>query len=264
MVKRKPQFPPSRGDEQTTCTSEMSDSDDTQGEDYHTGPSETDIAITSELSDTEHDTTVIPDPREVHILPSYSGTKTRELAPKAPRRSARLLKKRQTDRHSEAEIPISEPSVESKGDSTGIYGFLKGAFQDMTSQLVNAIQTAFKGNAVPVTPEPKMSRQKMKPETMRKKSIPPSPPQESSDTELTDLSSDNSDSDVESVSTCRVTKSKSRDYSHNVKLPSYTGKEKWEVWYSRFEAVAELKGWISHEKLQEILPCRVKQVISIA
>jgi hypothetical protein len=37
-------------------------------------------------------------------------------------------------------------------------------------------------------------------------------------------------------------------------LPAFTGIEKWEVWYHRFEAVAELKGWDETDKLQELLP----------
>jgi hypothetical protein len=37
-------------------------------------------------------------------------------------------------------------------------------------------------------------------------------------------------------------------------LPAFTGIEKWEAWYHRFEAVAELKGWDENDKLQELLP----------
>jgi hypothetical protein len=39
-----------------------------------------------------------------------------------------------------------------------------------------------------------------------------------------------------------------------MKLPPYTGQEKWEVLHNRFEAVADLKGWNKHDKLQELLP----------
>jgi hypothetical protein len=34
-----------------------------------------------------------------------------------------------------------------------------------------------------------------------------------------------------------------------MKLPPYTGQEKWEVWHNRFEAVAVLWGWNKHDKL---------------
>jgi hypothetical protein len=39
-----------------------------------------------------------------------------------------------------------------------------------------------------------------------------------------------------------------------MKLPPYTGQEKWEVWHNRFEAVTDLRGWNKHDKLQELLP----------
>jgi hypothetical protein len=34
----------------------------------------------------------------------------------------------------------------------------------------------------------------------------------------------------------------------------FTGKEKWEVWINRFEAVARLQDWNNKGKLQELLP----------
>lgn len=37
-------------------------------------------------------------------------------------------------------------------------------------------------------------------------------------------------------------------------MPAFTGVEKWEVWYHRFEAVAELKSWDENEKRHELLP----------
>ena len=39
-----------------------------------------------------------------------------------------------------------------------------------------------------------------------------------------------------------------------VKLPAYTGKEKWEVWLNRFESTAKLKQWDDHDKLEALLP----------
>ncbi|XP_071144097.1 uncharacterized protein [Mytilus edulis] len=61
------------------------------------------------------------------------------------------------------------------------------------------------------------------------------------------------DSDC-SVSTDKITQSKQKSSSHNVKLPSFTGQEKWEVWFNRFEAVAKLKSWNEEDRLQELLP----------
>jgi hypothetical protein len=39
-----------------------------------------------------------------------------------------------------------------------------------------------------------------------------------------------------------------------MKLPPYTGQEKWEVWHNRFESIADLRGWNKHDKLYELLP----------
>ena len=38
------------------------------------------------------------------------------------------------------------------------------------------------------------------------------------------------------------------------KLPPYTGKETWEVWYNRFHEVALISHWSDQEKLAELLP----------
>ncbi|CAC5382708.1 unnamed protein product [Mytilus coruscus] len=38
------------------------------------------------------------------------------------------------------------------------------------------------------------------------------------------------------------------------RLPIFTGKEKWKVWFNRFEAVANLCNWSKKEKLAELLP----------
>ncbi|CAC5416354.1 unnamed protein product [Mytilus coruscus] len=62
------------------------------------------------------------------------------------------------------------------------------------------------------------------------------------------------DSDC-SVPTNLITQSKQKSRSgHNVKLPSFTGQEKWEVWFNRFEAVEKLKSWNEEDRLQELLP----------
>lgn len=40
----------------------------------------------------------------------------------------------------------------------------------------------------------------------------------------------------------------------NTKLPAFTGKETWVIWFNRFREVADLKGWNNREKLGELLP----------
>ena len=53
------------------------------------------------------------------------------------------------------------------------------------------------------------------------------------------------------VSGVAVRNSRRRHSQKNCKLPPFNGKEKWEVWFNRFEAVASRRGWSSEEKLDE-------------
>lgn len=46
----------------------------------------------------------------------------------------------------------------------------------------------------------------------------------------------------------------SRNRFSNAKLPPYSGKEKWEVWYNRFKEVARLRSWNDDQRLDELLP----------
>ncbi|VDI01425.1 Hypothetical predicted protein [Mytilus galloprovincialis] len=72
---------------------------------------------------------------------------------------------------------------------------------------------------------------------------------------ISSSSSSSSDSDSESSGdedrSPRVSKSKQQNSN---RLPIFTGKEKWKVWFNRFEAVAHLFGWSKKEKLVELLP----------
>lgn len=45
-----------------------------------------------------------------------------------------------------------------------------------------------------------------------------------------------------------------RGNKHYPKLPPFTGKESWNVWFNRFENVAKRQRWTLDEKLDEILP----------
>jgi hypothetical protein len=47
-----------------------------------------------------------------------------------------------------------DSNVGSKGDSTGIYGMLKGAMQEMITQVISAIQAAVPGNFSTVGSKP--------------------------------------------------------------------------------------------------------------
>ena len=43
-------------------------------------------------------------------------------------------------------------------------------------------------------------------------------------------------------------------HSRNVRLPPFTGKEPWKVYFNRFEDVVRLEGWSETTKLRELLP----------
>ena len=63
-------------------------------------------------------------------------------------------------------------------------------------------------------------------------------------------SQESSDEDDQSVRSSRsVTRSQ-----YSPKLPPFSGKEKWEVWFARFSDVARLHGWGERRCLQELLP----------
>ena len=49
---------------------------------------------------------------------------------------------------------------------------------------------------------------------------------------------------------------RARDYEprHGVKLPLFTGKESWKVWYNRFQDVAAPRKWDRETQLDELLP----------
>ena len=54
-------------------------------------------------------------------------------------------------------------------------------------------------------------------------------------------SSSDDDSDVSSSSDDEYAKKKNSNTGS--RLPVFTGKEKWKIWFNRFEAVAEIQGW---------------------
>jgi hypothetical protein len=133
---------------------------------------------------------------------------------------------------------------------------LKGAMQDMKSEVVSAIHAAVQGNFPQWVRSKPIRQHELRNRGLgriQRKSL--SLESESNDSEHPNEISD--ESDIDSVVTSQVTHSRSQrsaDHHHSMKLPPYTGQEKWEVWHNRFEAVADLKGWNKHDKLQELLP----------
>ena len=66
-------------------------------------------------------------------------------------------------------------------------------------------------------------------------------------------SSDDSD-DRESLHSNISSRRSVRTRQANVKLPPFTGKEPWNVWFNRFSEVATRQGWSTDDKLDELLP----------
>ena len=122
----------------------------------------------------------------------------------------------------------------------------KSTFQEMTIQVVVAIQTAFRGMKGH-TPEkermdtPPEQRENAKPcqDIKRAERREPSKSRSNSYNESFSSSEDTTeDSDLESLATSQIVRPKQRKSNHTAiaKLAAFTGKEKWEVWINRFEA----------------------------
>ena len=65
-------------------------------------------------------------------------------------------------------------------------------------------------------------------------------------------SGEETESDAESHSSISTEIRRTRDRS--IKLPPFTGKEPWKVWFNRFNDVAARQKWSNEEKLDELLP----------
>jgi hypothetical protein len=141
---------------------------------------------------------------------------------------------------------------------------MKSAFQEMTTQVVVAIQTAFRGTKGHTQEKERMDtppeqRENVKPsqDIKRAKRREPSKSRSYSYNESFSSSEDSTEeSDLESLATSQIVRPKQRKSNHTAiaRLPAFTGKERWEVWINRFEAVARLQNWNNKGKLQELLP----------
>ena len=84
------------------------------------------------------------------------------------------------------------------------------------------------------------------------------PKQSSHHTALVSDSSSESNSELSSDDECDTMTSRNMQLrarrSSTCKIPPFTGKEKWEVWFNRFEDIAKRRCWTEDEKLDELLP----------
>jgi hypothetical protein len=65
---------------------------------------------------------------------------------------------------------------------------------------------------------------------------------------------DDSDRDSDIALELSVNSRSRQPKNVGIKLPAYTGREKWKVWFNRFSAVADRKQWTTDERLDELLP----------
>ena len=121
------------------------------------------------------------------------------MASRPPRRSARLLKKKQASSSKATELP--EPrNPESQGDSTGIRSIVSEALQNMT-QLVTALQAAVQENPTPLRAKAVQKPKVPARQTLKRRSTTRSPQPESQTSDKdTDSSSDDADDESEDAS----------------------------------------------------------------
>ena len=249
MVKKKTQATVTRPSE-TEVETENDTIESEPDQNYHSVAEQSDV----ETAD-ERDTTVVT---RAEIVPRPS-EQIEPTSPRTPRRSLRLRKKQRQTEHVESDE--SEP--ENQGDTAGVYGTIKGAIQDMTTQVVTAIQTAIKGvmsqthrrskSDTGIESAPKNAPAKSRSVPMMSRISRSRLSTVEDDDQSTDSSDDESDEESDDTENLVQAKKPTR-YSQSFKLPAYTGKEKWEVWYHRFEAVAKLNNWNDKNKLLELLP----------
>ena len=218
--------------------------------------------VSNDLSciETEEEETIVLRPRsKLSKRPSPRKTGS-------PRRSSRYQKQNDIENKSEPQ---------NQGDS-GVYDSIKVAIQDMTGQVVSAIQNAFTGITKQYRHNNASSQQqkhaksttiannsnsfskvrKNKPSFTSYSNLDFTSASECDESDDEIFSDACSDMDTNSIDTDVITqskRSKSKFGFSNAKLPSFTGKEKWEVWINRFEAVANLQNWDNRTKLGELL-----------
>lgn len=252
MVKRKTSSSHTLQDKmENTTVTEESDMNETglneESETENVEPTTSRLINQDIESDEEMNDTMILRPQLRH---KTLGSSTRKVC--SPQRPRTPRYRRQSVI---AEVQVEPPADQAQSDKESLYGIMKSAFQEMTTQVVVAIQTAFRGTKG-YTPE---QRENVKPSQDIKRAERREPSKSRSYTYNESFSSSEDgteESDLESLATSQIVRPKQRKSNHTAiaRLPAFTGKEKWEVWINRFEAVARLQDWNNKGKLQELLP----------
>ncbi|CAG2200476.1 unnamed protein product [Mytilus edulis] len=233
----------------------------------HSGEDTYDTEITTEYSEEfessdeydEAEATVIKRPNKSQSVPALS-TNTR-----MKKRVYRNLRSPSTV-HRETMPPSptlhGAPDSPDKAIQNNNMGLLEGittVMRSMMSEVVqvmrNMTETIISSiHSPPVPPVKTLTRKSHRGRSSFPSAI-KSPRRSNRNRHISSSSSSSSDSDSESSGdedrSPRVSKSKQQNSN---RLPIFTGKEKWKVWFNRFEAVAHLFSWSKKEKLAELLP----------
>ena len=247
------------GDATTTAAEEESENYNTVSSEEEISENEATMTGPSHLADEAHDPIrmMVLRPRDRLQKPQREPTPVRRSPPRQRRRTT----KKQLEKD-DVEDERSHPANQMVTNE-GIVSYLKTAFNDMTTQLVTAIQSAFRrgqnmqtNGKTSASVSTSISNTEREPRRVKRK-----PSQQSlihRDSSTDSEESEISDCESASVRTSEIVGSGRPKKQHSsytlARVPAFTGKEKWEVWINRFEAVSSLQKWNDDLKLQELLP----------
>ena len=210
----------------------FSETENEQNDDYDT---------TAEDVQEEQETTVM---EIAESEPSHSGESVRKKA--KPNQRIKSSKRKGTD-HMTEEVNVTENHGPDEDGTPG--GFYK-ALKEMTSQVLSAIKGMTTRPRDQTTPKPKGTKTRARPLRRIEYHHRSSSSSSSSDEEIKSESDDCSSASIATDKICRPKPTTIR----TVKLPPFTGDERWEVWFNRFTAVADMRHWDDATKLAEMVP----------
>ncbi|VDI37990.1 Hypothetical predicted protein [Mytilus galloprovincialis] len=231
---------------------------DHSGEDTYDTEINTEYSEDFESSDEcTEDTTVIQRPTTSQSAPMLSLRKKTRTARNLRLQSTTLREARPPSPtlHGVPESPDRSKRTESMELLEGLTSVMRGmmtenmqVMRNMTETIISSLQGQARSPVRQLTRKSHRGRSSF-PSAIK------SPRRSNRNRHISSSSSSSSDSESESSGdedrSPRVSKSKQQNSN---RLPIFTGKEKWKVWFNRFEAVAHLFSWSKKEKLAELLP----------
>jgi len=203
--------------------------------------SEVDETESEARGDSRQDRGLSKEPQSQHLRFDTSGYFTRSKG-RVPPHSECDLPSRSTD-YLETRLMESQHKM---------FEEIKFGFQNLSQEIVRTMQSAFQQSNQQTGTNGDRSRA-VKTRTSRNVSgVAVSTADESSD-ESDDQSTQADDVQGVQTSPSSVNR-RSYGYQKSCKLPPFTGKESWKVWFGRFEEVACRRRWSDDEKLDELLP----------